>query len=426
MIRSWTALVVMSTALLWPDGERVRADPPANHPSQADVSAAAKRSARGLTMMEKHDYAGAIDEFEQAYQLDPQNAQLYNLGAAHQSNGDRDEAIDYYHRYLAAEPAGKLADEARWQLEKLEAGKAEQARREEDARQDREHAEALRVEEHLRSEATVARAVAMAARAEATAARAEAAAARERADRVERAPGNGQPCAAGERDCSMPPSSVDQGIVDDANAGRGWAMPTALTETAGTWTFSDFNLYVLSASYAATDRLTLGLTTMVPTGTGFRFGSLSGKLQLVRSWRVRVAAQSKLTYLQDPESAMADMVAIGDAGGAITLCIDAICSSHLSGYVGAGVTRSSRTSALLIGAGSLVLGLTTHFKLMLEFDKGVGGAVGNGYLGWYGLRYTSKAFSVEAGAVMPFDEAGRKWVGSGLPFVGLTYRSFGE
>src|SRR4249920_4260550 len=105
MLRGWTALVVISASLVSPAGGLARADdqarPPASAPSRADIAAAATRFRAGQELMEKRDYAGAISEFEQAYQLDPRNEHLYNLGVAHHLNGDRDQAIDYYRRYLA-------------------------------------------------------------------------------------------------------------------------------------------------------------------------------------------------------------------------------------------------------------------------------------------------------------------------------------
>src|SRR5213596_3632447 len=48
-------------------------------------------------------------------------------------------------------------------------------------------------------------------------------------------------------------SHVDKGILEDANAGRSWISPTALTEPAGTWTFSDFELLLASLQYSPTD-----------------------------------------------------------------------------------------------------------------------------------------------------------------------------
>ncbi len=54
-----------------------------------------------------------------------------------------------------------------------------------------------------------------------------------------------------------PVSNVDKGIVEDANAGRMWLSPTALTEPAGTWSFSDYDLLVVGLSYAATDTVSI-------------------------------------------------------------------------------------------------------------------------------------------------------------------------
>ena len=412
MLRSLTALVVISISL-W--GTRARADDgtdaPANPPSQADISAAIKRFRNGQRMIENGDYAGAIGELEQAYQLDPQDVELYNLGVAHQNNGDVDKAIDYYRRYLAAAPTSALAANAQRYLSTLEA------------------ASAVAAAEQARAEAQAARAEAQAARAQAQAAGTEAMAARDRAAQAEWAlrsrPLPPPSIEVASQGIASPPSRVDQGIAEDASSARGWVMPTALTAPAGTATLSDVDLFALSASYAFTDRLTVSADVMLP-GSAYRLESVSAKLQLVRSGRVRIAAQGMVTRFRTAEIASTDRATLGDAGGALTLCIDTSCRSHLSGYLGAGVGRADHTSGMLVAASSLALGIGPRLKLVFELDKGAGGDLSSGTLFWYGLRITSRAISLDLGAAKPLDDTGKQWIGGGLPFIGLTYRGYAE
>lgn len=414
-LKRWTVLVVISASLLWLGGARARADhgaaPSVRLSSQASVSAAAKRFKGGQRWIDQGDYAAAIAEFEEAYRLDPQPVHLYNLGVAHHQNGDRDQAIDYYRQYLAAEPAGKLAPDAERYLYQLEAAataeKAEQARVEAAA---------------ARTEAIAARTQANAVLEQAAAAGTEAKAARDRADKAELALRTRPPVHATDATSPPPAPNVDQGVAEDAHAGRAWAMPTALAAPAGTATLSDLEFLALAASYAFTDQLTMGIGLVLPS----RAYSLDAKLQLVRSGRTRIAAHAMLSRFQDPVMEQSGMTTLGSVGGVITLCIDRTCRSHLSGYLGAGAGRSDRTSVLLAGASSLVLGISARVKLAFELDKGLGVNSMSGGLGWYGVRFTSKSIGLDLGFVTPLDDASKEWCGDTAPFIAFTYRGYGK
>src|SRR4051812_14582999 len=78
------------------------------------------------------------------------------------------------------------------------------------------------------------------------------------------------------------PSTVDPGTLDDANAGRVAVMPTALTPPKGTFSFEDWELFLISASYAPTDNLVITATTMVPVSSDVYWGFASAKLQVVK------------------------------------------------------------------------------------------------------------------------------------------------
>ncbi len=65
---------------------------------------------------EAHFKAGsfelAVVEYEKAYALEAQPGLLFNIALAYESGGTSDKAIEYYDRYLAAEPGGARANEA--------------------------------------------------------------------------------------------------------------------------------------------------------------------------------------------------------------------------------------------------------------------------------------------------------------------------
>lgn len=413
--RSWTALIVISTSLLWLERERAHADnaaKPPTHPSQADVSAAANHFKSGLRMIEKDDYPGAIGEIEQAYQLDPQTVHLYNLGVAHQNNGDRDKAIDYYRRYLAAAPDGEQADKAARYLNELEAEaateKADQAR--DDA------LKALEKEKKALEEAN--------------AAHVEEEEARRRAERAENALRTGPPQAVAVPARAEPliPTG-NEGITEDASADRGWVMPTAFTAPEGTWTLADYELLGVQAGYAITDRLTVNVGAVVPVSS-VNAAILSAKLQVIKVGRLRVAALGLLAHAWSTDNAAlyqtggrnVDMLTLGSAGGVATLCIDAGCRSHLSAYLGAGLSWDGGLSAALRSGASLTFGLSTHWKAVFEIEDGAGNDVVKDTLAWYGLRITSSIFGLDLGIAKAIGANGR-WGSSSVPFLGITLRS---
>lgn len=62
-------------------------------------------------------------------------------------------------------------------------------------------------------------------------------------------------------------AATDQGVLNDANAGRGWIAPTALAEPGGTWSISSYELFLISIGYAVSDQLSISATTIPPRAT---------------------------------------------------------------------------------------------------------------------------------------------------------------
>ncbi|MDB4964247.1 MAG: hypothetical protein JWP01_4246 [Myxococcales bacterium] len=226
-----------------------------------------------------------------------------------------------------------------------------------------------------------------------------------------------------------PVSTVDRGVIEDANAGRSWVMPTALTEPAGTWSFSDYELFLVSLGYSVTDQLSLSATTLLPAFENMPFVLLlNAKYQVLKSGRVRGALQGALTTVRED----GDGATAGVVGGALTLCLDDDCHSHLSGYVGAGIAHEDQSAVPLLIAGSLAYRLGTHIKLLLEADSAyiAGGDINqgaDGFLGWYGVRFTSSIIGVDLGFAKPIctgdSDCSIDELPMGIPFVSFTYRS---
>jgi len=80
------------------------------------------------------EYAAAIAEFQEAYRLAPAPQLWFNIAQAYRLQGDKANAVDYYRKYLDAEPEGDGAGEAKENIVNLtreleeERRKADQSR----------------------------------------------------------------------------------------------------------------------------------------------------------------------------------------------------------------------------------------------------------------------------------------------------------
>ena len=238
-----------------------------------------------------------------------------------------------------------------------------------------------------------------------------------------------------------PASTGDKGIIDDANAGRSWLSPTALTEPAGTWSFSDFELLMISLGYSVSDQLSLSATTLMPITSDFPFWLLvNGKYQIVKSGHLRVVAQGAISYVSVKDSSIDSMgnststrasVSGAVVGGAATYCIDDECHSTLTGYVGAGFAHEKQSAVPVLFSGALAFAVNQHVKILLEGDSGyiAGGGIdqaANGFLAWYGVRFTSKIIGVDLGFTRPICDGCDSPLVMGVPFVSFTYRALKE
>lgn len=229
-----------------------------------------------------------------------------------------------------------------------------------------------------------------------------------------------------------PTETVDQGVVDDANSGRNWLTPTALTPPAGTWSFSDFELLMVSGSYALTDQVSISATTLLPIVEDMPFfGILSGKVQVFKSGKLRGAVQGAILHMREDSIDDDFSATVGNVGGVLTACLDTECHSHITGYLGAGFAQEDNSSVPFVAAVGLTVRLGRHVKAVFEADTAfIAGDINetsDGFLGWYGLRFTSKHVGVDLGFAKPiYDDSGDDDLVMGFPFVSFTYRAFKE
>lgn len=242
-----------------------------------------------------------------------------------------------------------------------------------------------------------------------------------------------------------PPASItEQGTLEDANAGRVAVMPTALTPPKGAFSFEDYELFFIAASYAPTDNLVISATTMVPITSDFYWGIASAKLQVVRQGNLHVAVQAgaagALTHdTTTTYDSMGNVIGETktsnggggfDLGGALTYCFDLQCYSHVSAAAMAGFATHDNSSVPVAFMGGLVAKIGSKVRLIAEADTahlfGKINDQANGFLGWYGLRFTSRQIGVDLTLVKPFcgnGDCDSSTFPLGFPFVAFSYRS---
>ena len=74
---------------------------------------------RGDRYKEAGDYERAASEYLAAYELVPHPVLFFNVGQVYRLAKQLDQALEYYQRYLEAEPGGRAADQARAYAEGL-------------------------------------------------------------------------------------------------------------------------------------------------------------------------------------------------------------------------------------------------------------------------------------------------------------------
>lgn len=226
---------------------------------------------------------------------------------------------------------------------------------------------------------------------------------------------------------AAPGSTKEPGILEDANAGRSWLVPTALMPPAGTWWVSDFELFFAGAGYAPTDSTTVSVTTLLPIVEDMPLWALlSGSAQLVDAGQFKLAAHGTFTYFSESSGGSTLSTYGGSLGGAATYCLARDCYSHVTGYVAAAFAKDSDNSAVpFIVGGAGVFKVARRVRLVFEADSAfVLGEINeniDGFLGWYGVRFTSRNIGVDLGFTRPVGVGDTGFV-LGVPFVSFTYR----
>src|SRR5882672_9698113 len=80
----------------------------------ASLEKARQHFKAGESLFRSGDYEKAIAEYQAAYAIAPRPLLLYNIGAAYRKNAeaggsvdDKKQAVEYYRKYVDADPGGK-------------------------------------------------------------------------------------------------------------------------------------------------------------------------------------------------------------------------------------------------------------------------------------------------------------------------------
>jgi len=96
---------------------------------------------KGTAFLESSGFDWAIEEFAAGFELTGEARFLFWVGRSHEDKGEQRKAVEYYRRYLEAEPDGPSSDESGTRVAKLTA-EIEHEEEMESARKQREEAEA--------------------------------------------------------------------------------------------------------------------------------------------------------------------------------------------------------------------------------------------------------------------------------------------
>jgi hypothetical protein len=228
---------------------------------------------------------------------------------------------------------------------------------------------------------------------------------------------------------AAPPRHVG---ADDPNVDRGFLLPTAMTQPAGSVTYNNYELLLHGLSFGITDNVQASVTVLSPIVQDMPFVGFGAiKAHLPVGERLHLAVQGSAGFGHAfGGSEEADVYTLG-AGAFASVCLREDCSSLASGSVTyqMGFARGSGSSGgyLIIYGGSIVHRVTPHVKLLLEITSAAAGGSNTetdnmpGFLAGYGVRFHTANIAADVGFVRPFGEDSSEFL-MGLPFASVSYR----
>jgi len=234
---------------------------------------------------------------------------------------------------------------------------------------------------------------------------------------------------------AAPASPSARGASDDPNIDRGFLLPTAMTQPAGSVTYNNYELLLHGVTYGITDRVQGSVTVLSPIVKDMPFvGFAAVKGRIVDTERFHLALQGSLGcgHSFNSSDITSDVYSAG-VGALASYCLRDNCSSLVSAsatYQAAFPGSFSDRTDMVIYGGSIVHGVGKHFKLLGEVASAAGrGGTNNditnvdGVLVGYGVRFHTDAIAADVGFLKPV--TGGVTDGDfimGLPFASVSYR----
>ena len=233
-------------------------------------------------------------------------------------------------------------------------------------------------------------------------------------------------------------SPLDRFRRRDASADRTLLLPTAETLEAGEFTVNSYQLFLIGASYGATDTTQISFTTLLPIIKDMPFvGLLQGKQQLFRDERSVASgalslgfasADGQVALLLSP-TLLYDRVLDDNARFKLSLrgsLTGAFAPGSRSSYDDFDIVSGRSQAWSLSVAPAILFAVSPRLQLLAEVI----------YLfapwyedGWdappflnYGIRFTGPALSVDLALVRPLDRDVGETFPLGFPFVSFNAR----
>jgi hypothetical protein len=204
----------------------------------------------------------------------------------------------------------------------------------------------------------------------------------------------------------------------DAHVDRVVLVPTAETHPEGTFYLTSYEIVLLQAGYAISDRTQVTLTSMPPLPKEQIVPlDLSLKTVLVRAPQFRIAAIGSASGIAGLEEGTA---LLGRVGGVVQLCLERTCGSNVS--IASSVALAG--PAIIAGNGAgLILRATKALSVLIEFDAVIplGTAINqlNGLAFASGIRLSGEHLGLDLAIARRIDVLD----GGTVPFLAATYRT---
>jgi hypothetical protein len=231
------------------------------------------------------------------------------------------------------------------------------------------------------------------------------------------------------------PPGLDRGTAEDPHGDRGVLLPTALTQPAGTFSISSYDLVFAGLTFGITDRLQASTTTLLTPflGATLVVGNLKWQVRRHGWWRLSLNAGASYAHME-PEEPVFDSDGrripsegrvMPHLGATVSYCLSDDCQSLLSASVqlSSNLERGRLAQNNAYFGASLVHRMTEHTKLVLEVTSVAGlypgPGVAFGAVPVLALRYFRQRVAFDGGVMALNDSPGGA---DPLPYFAGSYR----